>query len=651
MSLAEFLLVCARPFVYLLSIVIILLYSPAPELLLKPSPLSIAIAVATVYIPVASYLEAKKITWKYPKVNKSLYAIDMALLSWGVYASGGISSPIYSFLYLPVIFFSLDFELREVVLFSLYAILVGELAHFSPTFRFHFHHFIIYAATALTIALITGSLREVQRSMEKKIEIINHIRSLALQKISYDEAFYQLLEILAKASGADAVVYMVYEAESDKLVFQSITYGLKGEEEERELLRREISLDEGGVSVEVFRSGEPMLVKDARSHPTILKDIVERFDLGSVMSFPLTINGAKRGVFHLIRRRGNKPFSEREFEEMKELVAEGMVVLSAIERGRLVEKRRDYLEVLSRLISNLSTAINIEEMGRALINSLREIIPSINDLVLAKCTREECSPVFHYGEGEIDFSLLGKVYEEVRKSGRIAFIEGEPNNHQISAIGVPIFEGGNLTHILVLFSLSPIPPSEDALSILSAIGYEIGNILARVYSIAELERYAFHDQLTKLLNRRMFYQRIGREIKGARRYGYPISLAIMDIDNFKEFNDTYGHLEGDRILAELGRLLKEEIRASDYAARLGGEEFAIVLPHTSKEAAAIMAERLRKKIKDKLGISVSIGIGEFPSDANTLRALLRKADQALYEAKKKGKGRIAIVSSESESKS
>jgi diguanylate cyclase (GGDEF)-like protein len=149
----------------------------------------------------------------------------------------------------------------------------------------------------------------------------------------------------------------------------------------------------------------------------------------------------------------------------------------------------------------------------------------------------------------------------------------------------------------------------------------------------------------------MFYQRIGREIKGARRYGYPISLAIMDIDNFKEFNDTYGHLEGDRILAELGRLLKEEIRASDYAARLGGEEFAIVLPHTSKEAAAIMAERLRKKIKDKLGISVSIGIGEFPSDANTLRALLRKADQALYEAKRKGKGRIAIVSSESESKS
>jgi len=651
MSWAELLLICARPFVYLLAIVIILLHSSSPELLIKPSLLSLAIAVGTVYIPIASYLEAKKITWRYPKVNKSLYAIDMFLLSWGVYASGGISSPIYSFLYLPVIFFSLDFGLREGVLFSLYAVFVGELAHFSFPYNFHLHHFIIYLATIFAIALITGSLRDVHRSMEKRTAILSDMRSLALQNLRYEEAVPRLLEIFAKASGADAVVYMLYEGESNKLVFQSITYGLRGEGEVRELLSREISIDEGGISVEVFRSGEPMLVKDAISHPTILKDIVERFDLGSLMSFPLTINGAKRGVFHLIRRRGSKPFSEREFEEMKELVAEGMVVLSAIERGKLVEKRKDYLEVLVKLISNLSTAINMEEVGRALINSLKEIIPSINDLVLAKCTREECSPIFHYGEGEIDFSLLGRVYEEVRKSGRVAFVGGALNNDQTSAIGVPIFEGGNLTHILILFTLSLLPPSEDALSILSAIGYEIGNILARVYSIAELERYAFHDQLTKLLNRRMFYQRIGREIKGARRYGYPISLAIMDIDDFKEFNDTYGHLEGDRILAELGRLLKEEIRASDYAARLGGEEFVIVLPHTKKEAAAIMAERLKRKIKEKLGISVSIGIGEFPTDANTLRVLLRKADQALYEAKKKGKDRVAIVPTESETQS
>ncbi|MGB9608120.1 MAG: GGDEF domain-containing protein, partial [bacterium] len=80
-----------------------------------------------------------------------------------------------------------------------------------------------------------------------------------------------------------------------------------------------------------------------------------------------------------------------------------------------------------------------------------------------------------------------------------------------------------------------------------------------------------------------------------------------------------------------------------------GEEFAVVLPHTPKDAAAVMAERLRKKIKEELGISVSMGIGEFPTDANTLRALLRKADEALYEAKRRGKGRIILVPSQEKS--
>lgn len=210
-------------------------------------------------------------------------------------------------------------------------------------------------------------------------------------------------------------------------------------------------------------------------------------------------------------------------------------------------------------------------------------------------------------------------------------------------IAVPVFEGGDITHILLLF-LNPLRSlSEDARTLILTTAAEMSTVLSRVYSVAELERYAYHDSLTRLLNRRMFYQRMGREIKGARRYGYPISFAILDIDDFKKYNDTYGHLEGDRILAELGRILKEEIRASDFAARIGGEEFAIVLPHTPKDSAVPMVDRLMKRVKEKLGISVSIGVGEFPSDANTLRGLMRRVDEVLYEAKKLGKGRIQVV--------
>jgi hypothetical protein len=109
--------------------------------------------------------------------------------------------------------------------------------------------------------------------MENREKTLNALRSLALQRLTYEQAFPQLLEILAKACGADAVAYLLYDEEGEKLVFQSITYGLRGEEEERQLLGREITLEEGGLSVEVFQKGEPILVKDAKTHPTILKDI------------------------------------------------------------------------------------------------------------------------------------------------------------------------------------------------------------------------------------------------------------------------------------------------------------------------------------------------------------------------------------------
>ncbi|MGB9797260.1 MAG: diguanylate cyclase [bacterium] len=648
MGFADLILIYARALVYLLVVSVLLLSPRTAPNLFELSQLSIAILVSTFYVPLTVFLKRRGITKENPKVDKILYFVDMALLSWVVGVTGGINSPIYPFLFLPVIFISFDHGTKDGLIFSLYASIVGSLSLSIPPPP-KIYYFIGYIATLFTIALTMGSLADIDKSAQEKEKNLSALRSLIFQNLPYEEVLPKMLEILARASEADAVAYLLYDEESGKLRFQSIVYGLRGEEEKRMLLEREISLEEGGISVEVFKKGESLLVKDAKSHPTCLKDIVEEFLVGSVMSFPIKIMGVNRGVFHIIRREGRKPFGERDFQKIRELAGEAMIVFEVMETGRALEKRKGYLEILLKLISNLSRAINIEEVGRELTNALREIVHTLNDVVLAKCTREQCAPVFHFSEEEVNLSLLERVFMEVKKSGRIAFLEIDDEEAPGGAIGIPVLEGGHLTHILVLFTLAPYPPNEDTRNILTAAGLEIGNILSRVYSIAELERYAFHDHLTRLLNRRMFYQRMGREIKGARRYGYPISLVLIDIDNFKEFNDTYGHLEGDRILAEFGRLLKQEIRASDYAARLGGEEFAVVLPHTPKDAAAVMAERLRKKIKEELGISVSMGIGEFPTDANTLRALLRKADEALYEAKRRGKGRIILVPSQEKS--
>ncbi|MDC4205404.1 MAG: sensor domain-containing diguanylate cyclase [Candidatus Manganitrophus sp.] len=195
--------------------------------------------------------------------------------------------------------------------------------------------------------------------------------------------------------------------------------------------------------------------------------------------------------------------------------------------------------------------------------------------------------------------------------------------------------------------------SEEDLQLLQAIGSYISIAIERseLYEkTEELKRISITDALTGLLNRRYFQERLTEEIERSRRHRIPVSLIIVDIDNFKGFNDTFGHLGGDEILVLLGQALRNYIRAIDVAARYGGEEFTIILPQTNKEDARIIAERLcreiernetlQKKYSDLARLTVSVGLATFPDDAETFEELIRNADRALYQAKLQGKNRV-----------
>ena len=161
---------------------------------------------------------------------------------------------------------------------------------------------------------------------------------------------------------------------------------------------------------------------------------------------------------------------------------------------------------------------------------------------------------------------------------------------------------------------------------------------------------AITDKLTGLYNRRYFDHFLDLELKRSSRQNASLALLMMDIDNFKQINDTLGHLFGDKILNKLGDLIKTKIREIDLAARYGGEEFAIVMSNTGLEEAAEIAERIRKSIKEykfdtkKIFTTVSIGLALYPLDANSLQELLNKADSALYKAKRDGKNQVCIYS-------
>jgi two-component system cell cycle response regulator len=165
-----------------------------------------------------------------------------------------------------------------------------------------------------------------------------------------------------------------------------------------------------------------------------------------------------------------------------------------------------------------------------------------------------------------------------------------------------------------------------------------------------LAQLAQTDPLTTVLNRRALAERLHLEMGRVRRYESMVSVLLIDVDHFKQVNDTYGHLAGDDVLHELARLLEQVVRAVDIVARYGGEEFVIVLPETGTEGAAAFAERLRELIESHpfavgsgqaLHLTGSIGVATYPKhDIVTVEDLLAKADQALYRAKAEGRNKV-----------
>ncbi len=165
-----------------------------------------------------------------------------------------------------------------------------------------------------------------------------------------------------------------------------------------------------------------------------------------------------------------------------------------------------------------------------------------------------------------------------------------------------------------------------------------------------LREISIKDQLTATYNHNFFYSRLEEEFERSVRYETPLSLVMMDIDNFKHINDTYGHRAGDLVLKELAEVIKKGVRKTDIVARYGGEEFAVILPHTAPQGAAEEAERLRVLIEGHAyaglfneKITVSVGVASYPrKDTVNSGDLVNHADDALYKAKWSGKNCVKV---------
>lgn len=217
-------------------------------------------------------------------------------------------------------------------------------------------------------------------------------------------------------------------------------------------------------------------------------------------------------------------------------------------------------------------------------------------------------------------------------------------------IAAPLTVEGKIVGILYVDDFVERQFSSEDVYALSLISTYAALAIERTKLLEDTRMMAITDGLTGLYNQKTFFSRLDEEVERAIRYNHPISLITFDIDYFKNYNDSQGHLVGNEALLQISNIVKEFVRQIDFCARCGGEEFAIIIPETDKREAFLFAERLRKKIESHYfkgeenqpngGLTISIGVAGLPHDTSDGVDLMDKADQALYEAKHKGRNRV-----------
>jgi diguanylate cyclase (GGDEF)-like protein/PAS domain S-box-containing protein len=243
--------------------------------------------------------------------------------------------------------------------------------------------------------------------------------------------------------------------------------------------------------------------------------------------------------------------------------------------------------------------------------------------------------------------------------------KGMPDGHALvkRELVAPTFRGGKIVSILGVGNKESDYTADDV-ALVSYIADLVWTIVEqkrageRILELNHrLEELAMTDELTGLPNRRAFFAIAEREIQKARRYSSPLSFLMIDVDHFKDVNDTYGHDSGDAALASVARTLRKHVRDVDVAARLGGEEFGVLMPSTRLSDALLSAERLRAAVSksaceaggNELRVTVSIGVSARTEEAASLDSIMKSADKALYRAKEAGRDRVVVASDRIES--
>ncbi|HEY4687647.1 MAG TPA: diguanylate cyclase [Candidatus Subteraquimicrobiales bacterium] len=494
----------------------------------------------------------------------------------------------------------------------------------------------------------------------QRVRALKRIARIVRSLPNFDQALGEIVNTIAEFAEVDFCALYLVDAERREIVLKAA----KGVSKKN--LGRKVKLGEGflGKAVETKES----FLEEVKE-PSIYDLPLWQRKTSSFLILPLIVDGRVVGVLD-IRSLSPKPLTQKQI--LSTILANEIAVL--IQGAKLFNETRESLQehqVLYEIGLLLTSARETKDVLSVILESaLRVINAPAGSLALYDEKKEEFSLAVSLG-----FSphFAKKSKWKLRKGGLTGQILARNSPLVISDVtqnqacdnpvmiresikslmAVPLRWEGKTVGVLFVDDFMPRDFTSDEVSVFSLLANQATIAIMKAQLLDKTQRLAITDGLTGVFNYRYFQERLEEELKRAERYSHPLSLIIADIDNFKNYNDRHGHLQGNFILKKIVGTIRRATREVDIVARYGGEEFIIILPETDGADALQVAQKIRQAVEKTAfpheetqpgkKITISLGVATYPDDTRDKKELIDKTDKAMYLSKKQGKNRVSTL--------
>ena len=480
----------------------------------------------------------------------------------------------------------------------------------------------------------------------KEYELLTQIGQAISSRLDQDE----ILRTVHKELGQifDTSDFYIAFQEGDEIRFEF-------EMEKGEMLPKRSRRLDNGLTEYILRTGQPLLIRADldKARERLGATFVPPNPAKCFCAAPILLGGRPAGVMAARNTDQEYVFEERDLEVMQTAASQVSV---AVENARLFAEEQRRSHQLAFLNSISKTAISSQDAEQMMLEIVAQIQKNFRFDHIG-------IGIFDYAQKDIEIKAeagttaktLGKrvplgagLLGRVARTGESALVQGAGTGslqgilpESRAVLCIPITYGETLLGVLNVESQKEDAFTPQDVLIMNTLADLLATALHNSFVFQKLQQQAITDPLTGIKTRRFFWEALTAEWKRASRSGRPFSVVFIDLDKFKEVNDTLGHLEGDLVLARVGRLLEQRCRQSNVVARYSGDEFVVLMPETGIEQAQVLAERLRDWLNNdptlqEHHITGSFGVASFPLHGLAAEDIVRVADSGMYLAKRDG---------------